>query len=161
MGHDTLNWTLRRKTDMKTKIIAAMLTALVLPAAAACSPATETAAQEASIEVAIDEFQNATDITREVAVAEGGTLTLTLGSNPTTGFSWNEAAQIADPTVLQQTSSESLPAEGQGMVGAPGAQVWTFKALKKGTTTVSLDYSRPWEGGEKGVWTFELAVTVK
>jgi len=63
--------------------------------------------------------------------------------------------------VLQQTGSEMQPAQAQGMVGAPGAQVWTFKALKKGATTVSLDYSRPWEGGEKGVWTFELTVTVK
>jgi len=147
---------------MKTKLMAAALTALVLPVVAGCSPVSgDTPAQEASIDVAIDEFEQAKNITREVVVAEGGTLTVTLGSNPTTGFSWGEAAQIADPMVLQQTGSESLPGEGQGMVGAPGAQVWTFKAVKNGTTTVSLDYSRPWEGGEKGVWTFELTVTVK
>jgi len=24
-----------------------------------------------------------------------------------------------------------------------------------------MEYSRPWEGGEKGVWTFNLSVTVK
>ena len=35
------------------------------------------------------------------------------------------------------------------------------EALKKGTTSLSLEYGRPWEGGEKGVWTFELIVTVK
>ncbi|MFC1983316.1 protease inhibitor I42 family protein, partial [Chloroflexota bacterium] len=45
--------------------------------------------------------------------------------------------------------------------GTPGQEVWTFKALKKGTTTVFMEYSRPWEGGEKGEWTFNLTVTVK
>jgi len=147
---------------MKTKLIAAALTALVLFVVAGCSPVSgDTPAREASIEVAIDEFEQAKNVTREVVVAEGGTLTLTLGSNPTTGFSWGEAAQIADPTVLQQTDSQTQPPQAQGMGGAPGAQVWTFEALKKGATTVSLDYSRPWEGGEKGVWSFELTVTVK
>jgi len=24
-----------------------------------------------------------------------------------------------------------------------------------------MEYGRPWEGGEKGVWTFNLTVTVK
>jgi len=45
--------------------------------------------------------------------------------------------------------------------GTPGKEVWTFKTLKKGTTEVSMEYSRPWEGGEKAEWTFDLVVTVK
>lgn len=146
---------------MKTKLIVAALTLTILPVAVACSPAEASPAAEASIDVSIDEFEQASSITREVTVAEGGTLTVSLGSNPTTGFTWDQAAQIADPTILQQTGSELLPAEGQGLVGAPGTQVWTFKALAKGTTTVAMEYSRPWEGGEKGVWTFDLTVTVK
>jgi len=147
---------------MMTKLMTAALAVLLLPMALACSPVSgDTPAKEASIEVSIDEFEQAKNVTRDVVVAEGGTLTLTLGSNPTTGFSWPEDAEVADPAVLLQTGSEMQPAQAQGMVGAPGAQVWTFKALKKGATTVSLDYSRPWEGGEKGVWTFELTVAVK
>jgi predicted secreted protein len=43
----------------------------------------------------------------------------------------------------------------------PGQGVWTFKALKAGESTISLDYSRPWEGGEKGEWTFVLNVVVE
>lgn len=147
---------------MKTKLIVMALMLTVLLVAVACSPVSGASpAAEASIDVSIDEFEQANDITREVTVADGGTVTVSLGSNPTTGFSWDEAAQIADPTVLQQTGSERLPAESQGLVGAPGTQVWTFKALTKGTTTVSMEYSRPWEGGEKGVWTFDLTVAVK
>jgi len=47
------------------------------------------------------------------------------------------------------------------LVGAPGKEVWTFKALKKGTTKIAMEYSQPWEGGEKGGWTFNLTVVVK
>jgi len=157
----TTERTKRREVTMKTKLIVTALMLTVLLVAVACSPAGASPAAEASIDVSIDEFEQANDITREVTVADGGTVTVSLGSNPTTGFSWDEAAQIADPTVLQQTGMEMVPAEGQGLVGAPGTQVWTFKALKTGTTTVAMEYSRPWEGGEKGVWTFDLTVTVK
>jgi len=147
---------------MKTRmtVTAAMVT--VLLAVGACSPTVGASpAKEANIEVTIDEFMNTQNVAREIELPEGGVLTVTLGSNPTTGFSWNETAQIADATVLQQTESKVLSAEDKGLVGASGSQVWTFKALQKGTTTLSMDYGRPWEGGEKGVWTFALTVTVK
>jgi len=45
--------------------------------------------------------------------------------------------------------------------GTPGEEVCTFKALKKGETTISMEYSRPWEGSEKTTWTFVLTVVVK
>jgi predicted secreted protein len=45
--------------------------------------------------------------------------------------------------------------------GTPGQDVWTFKALKAGESTVSIAYSQPWEGGEKGTWTFVLSVSVQ
>ena len=45
--------------------------------------------------------------------------------------------------------------------GTAGQEIWTFKALRPGTSTISMDYSRPWEGGEKGEWTFKLTVVVK
>jgi inhibitor of cysteine peptidase len=103
-------------------------------------------------------------ISKEVAAAVGDSFTVKLCSNPTTGFQWSESAQISDPTVVQQMKHESLPPETEateGLVGAPGNEAWTFKALKKGTSTISLEYGRPWEGGEKGEWTFNLTVVVK
>jgi inhibitor of cysteine peptidase len=146
--------------NTKVTVTAAMVTVLVV--AGACSPASgASAAKEANIEVSIDEFTNTQHIAREIEVPDGGVLTVSLGSNPTTGFSWTETAQIGDPTVLQQSESNFLPPENEGLVGASGTQVWTFTALKKGTSTISMEYGRPWEGGEKGVWTFELTVTVK
>ena len=141
-------------------VTAAMLT--VLLAAGACSPASAALpTKDANIEITVDEFMNNQHIARQVEMSEGGVLTVTLGSNPTTGFGWADAAQIGDETVLQQTESTFVSPENEGLVGASGTQVWTFSALQKGTTTINMAYGRPWEGGEKGVWTFELTVTVK
>jgi len=36
-----------------------------------------------------------------------------------------------------------------------------FQTLEPGSSTIYLEYSRPWEGGEKGEWTFTLDVVVK
>jgi len=96
-----------------------------------------------------------------VAAAAGDSFTVTLCSNATTGFKWSESAKISDPAVVQQIGHEFVSPKAKGVVGAAGKEVWTFKALKKGTSTISLEYSRPWEGGEKGEWTFNLTVVVK
>jgi len=46
-------------------------------------------------------------------------------------------------------------------VGAGGKEVWTFIALKAGTTTLSMEYSQPWEGGQKGANSFNVTIVVK
>jgi len=122
---------------------------------AACAPATGT-----SVNVSCDDLENQQFISKQMTVTAGNTFTVTLCSNATTGFQWSESAQISDQTVVQQTGHEFVSPENTGLVGAPGNEVWTFKALKKGTSTVTMEYSRPWEGGEKGTWTFNLTVTV-
>ena len=82
-------------------------------------------------------------------------------SSPTTGFWWSELAEISNQTVSKQTDHRYEPAEEKNIVGGAGQEVWTFETLKEGITTVSMEYSRPWEGGEKGEWTFNLTVVVK
>ncbi len=142
---------------MKSKLILIGVVAVISILLLACSPA----AKQASVEVPLDDFTSQNHISREVTVNAGDSFTLTLGSNPTTGFTWPDEAQIGDQTVLQQTAHDFILPGEEGVVGAPGKEVWTFKTLKKGTTEVSMEYSRPWEGGEKGVWTFSLTVVVK
>jgi inhibitor of cysteine peptidase len=88
-------------------------------------------------------------------------LTVTLCSNPTTGFQWSENAEISNPQVIAQTEHKFLTPEEKNIVGGAGQEVWTFSALEPGQTSVYLEYSRPWEGGEKGEWTFTLTVIVK
>lgn len=99
----------------------------------------------------------------EVEVAAGGSITVMLESNPTTGFQWSEEAQISDTEILKQVGHEFIGPESEPPPppGTPGQEVWKFEALKQGTATIYMEYSRPWEGGEKAEWTYTLAVTVK
>ena len=113
------------------------------------------------IEISCDEFATQKNITMEVEISHPSSQIVSLCSNPTTGFQWTESAQISDETVIYQYEHNFVSPTEEGVVGAPGKDVWTFKTLKQGTSTISLDYSRPWEGGEKGEWTFTLIVTVE
>jgi inhibitor of cysteine peptidase len=115
---------------------------------------------QASVNLTCGDFASQNHIIRQLSVKAGDSFTVTLGSNPTTGFQW-ESAIISDPGVLTETSHQFVGPEDENLVGAAGRDVWTFRALKKGTSTISIAYSRPWEGGEKGVWTFTAVVTVK
>jgi len=139
---------------MKSKLVlmcAMVATSLSL---CACSPA---------IDVSCDDFMNLQHISQEVEVTVDGSFTVTLCSNPSTGFQWSESAQISDQTVLQQTAYEFVPPTDGLLLapGTPGKEIWTFQALKKGDSTVSMEYSQPWEGGEEATWTFNLTVTVE
>ena len=120
--------------------------------------------KQVSVEVSNADFQTASAsnggvVSKAIEVASGDFLVVTLWSNKTTGFSWSESATISDPGVLQQTNHEYV-APQTGLMGAAGKEVWTFKALKMGTSQVSMEYSRPWEGGEKNTYGFLLTVTV-
>jgi len=125
------------------------------------------------VTVSIVSFTAYQHISREVELAAGDSFTVTLGSNRTTGFQWSESAQIDDQSVLEQQAPQIddqsvleqqahrfVPPE-EDTPGAAGKEVWTFKALKKGSTEVFMEYSQPWEGGEKAEWTFRLVVVVK
>ena len=147
---------------MQSRLTLICATVALLLTLCACSPTTEVSAPEqATVEVSCDDFTESQHINREVEVAVDGSLTVTLCSNPTTGFQWLESPQIGDQTVLQQTAHERISPESEPPPGTPGQEIWTFEALKKGTTDVSMEYSRLWEGGEKGEWTFDLTVVVK
>jgi inhibitor of cysteine peptidase len=141
---------------MKAKLIMVGLMVVTVMALLACSATPK----EASVQVSTDDFMNQKNISQQVDVPNGGSLTVTLGSNPTTGFKWSEEAQVSDSAVLKQMEHKYVAPDGK-LMGAAGDEVWTFKALKKGVATVTLEYSRPWEGGEKGEWTYTLTVTVK
>ena len=146
---------------MKSKLILMCAVVAISLCLFACLPAPK----QVSVEVSCDDFMKLKHISQEVEVAVDDSFTVTLCSNPTTGFLWSESAQISDQTVLQQTGHEFVPPEAKGdkppAPGTAGKEIWTFKALKKGKSTISMEYSRPWEGGEKAEWTFALTVVVK
>ena len=148
---------------MKSKLI---LTCAMV-AISLCLFACTLAPKQVSVEASCDDFMKLAPvcaISKEIEVPVGGSLTVILCSNPTTGFQW-ESARISDQTVLQQVDHEFEAPEYTGNrsppPGTPGKEVWTFKALKEGKSTISMEYSQPWGGGTKAAWKFVLTVVVK
>jgi len=142
---------------MKLKIIPVFALLTLSLWIVSCTPVTSPVT---SLDISCDDFRAQQHISKEVTAAVGDSFTVALCSNATTGFQWSESAQISDSTVVQQTDHKFVSPDTE-LVGAPGKEVWTFKGLKKGTSTISLEYSRPWEGGEKGEWALNLNVVVK
>ena len=124
------------------------------------SPAPTTPApQTKTLEVSYDDLLNQKQVRRDVSLAVGDTLQLTLGSNASTGYQWAADARIGDSSVLTQTGHRTV-APTNAKPGASGTEVWTFSALKPGTTTVATSYGQPWPGGATDAWTFTADVTV-
>lgn len=74
----------------------------------------------------------------------GQTFIITIGSNHTTGYQWNFAAPI-DKKILEFIGSRYIPPK-KNLPGAGGKEEWSFKAIAAGTTTIMLEYMRPWAG---------------
>lgn len=80
---------------------------------------------------------------------------IALESNHTTGYSWHlvsaEGEEAAfDSEVLELVSTE-YEAPDSDLMGAPGEEKWTFKAIGNGRTHLHFAYVRPWEvGAEMG-----------
>jgi inhibitor of cysteine peptidase len=147
----------KESRNMKTRIMMVFAVLAVSLFLVNCAPVSTLK----SMEVSCDTFSAQSHVTKQAEVGVGDTFTVALCSNASTGFSWSEAARISDSKVVQQVEHKVIPPGQTGLVGAAGQEAWTFKALKQGTSTISMEYGRPWEGGEKGQWTFELAVSVK
>ena len=132
----------------------------IMPASLlSCAPAT---GEAVTVSVTCDQFSKQKAITNDMDVRVGNTISVNLCSNRTTGFSWSEQARISDPQVLEQTGHDFIaPAKDTKMVGVPGTEVWTFKALKPGKSSIYMEYSQPWQGGQKAAWTYGLNVLVK
>jgi len=124
--------------------------------------ATASATGETRLSITCDEFAAAQDpvsgkapVQREVWIRVDSTVTFTLCSNASTGFSWR--ALKYDHAALALKKHWSAPPKTP-LPGAAGTQGWTFTVLRATTSTVSVQYSRPWTGGEKAAWTLTLKV---
>ncbi len=91
-----------------------------------------------------------TDLNKPLQVqADQDEVTLRLPANRTTGFSWYLVG--VDREVLSpEKMSYEAPNAKNGLVGAPGVSVWTFKVNDDNMTvptvsTIKMAYMRPWE----------------
>jgi inhibitor of cysteine peptidase len=78
-----------------------------------------------------------------IVVDAGEEFAIVLESNPTTGYQWQISGDY-DEKVVELEKSEFKRASDD-RVGAGGKEVWTFKALEEGFTSLSFKYLRPWE----------------
>ena len=79
----------------------------------------------------------------DIKAAAGKEFTITLDSNRTTGYEW-QLAKPLDENIVRLAKPEYIPASTK-LCGAPGKEVWKFKAIKPGKTTIYFKYIRPWE----------------
>lgn len=112
----------------------------------------------AIVSIECDEFMEQKNVSRQIEVWPAYAVTVFLCSNPSTGFSWSESAVISDQSVIKQKYHEFTAPEDP-RPGAPGQEMWQFRALEKGTSTIKMEYSRP--GKDEPEWTFTLTVLVK
>jgi len=85
-----------------------------------------------------------TDPGHTVNIGVNQQFVIALGSNPTTGYSWQESHDQAMLELVEKTYRPGEEAK-QGVVGAGGVEYFRFKAVKAGQTEVTLVYQRPWE----------------
>jgi inhibitor of cysteine peptidase len=141
---------------MKSIVFFGLVCVLVLPLImAGCGSGTKT-----TIDLSLDDFAAQNNIVKNITVSPHGVITVTLGSNGSTGYQWGDAV-IDNADQLEQTSHNSVAATQTNLAGAPGKETFTFLAKVAGSATIKLSYGRPWEGGEKGTYTLTINVTIK
>ncbi len=77
-------------------------------------------------------------------VKSGKKFTLSMKSNPSTGYRWvwaNKAEAAADSVSYEFVADENK----SKMMGAGGTDTWTFKAKAEGADSLVFLYVRPWD----------------
>jgi serine/threonine protein kinase/predicted secreted protein len=99
------------------------------------------------------------DSEKTIRLRPGGILSITLDSNPSTGYSWE--VDSIDNQVLDQVGEPEFKPDGNAP-GSGGKVSLKFIALKPGETILRLVYKRPWEQSPQiGVMGFEVMVIVE
>ena len=86
----------------------------------------------------------AANSTSEVAVAADAMIEVHLESNPSTGYRW-ELSAMSTPDVVELVDRSFEQSGSDEVEGAPGTEVFTFKAASAGAGVLRLEYLRPWE----------------
>ena len=97
-----------------------------------------------------------TDPSQGIEVGVGGQFIIVLESNPTTGYKWEANF---DNSLLKLVKSDYKQSDAKaGIVGAGGKEYFTFEALKKGDTKITMTYKRSWETGSAEQKVFSVSI---
>ena len=76
------------------------------------------------------------DSAKQLEAAAGNEFKIILNSNPTTGYHWEVMGEL-DTSVIEFVS-KNYKADGLQTAGSGGKDVWIFKAIAAGETTITL-----------------------
>lgn len=93
-----------------------------------------------------------------VDLTVGGTATIELEGNVTTGYTWT-VSQEPDAAVVKVVSNEYVAPEG-GAPGAGGHQKVVLEGVSAGTTTLEMIYAREFEKDQPPAETATFPITV-
>ena len=100
----------------------------------------------------------ANDTGHVIPIALDHVFTITLQSNPTTGYTW---VLSFDPEGVITTKPKEFTSAPNPGVGVGGTSSWRMKANSVGTSTLTCKYLRPWEKGEKPARELVYTFTVR
>lgn len=98
---------------------------------------------------------------KSVAVKTGQAVVVSLRGNPTTGYSWALAGIDGKSVALDGKIEYQEDPHLDARVGVPGMFEARFKTLEPGSSTVRLEYRRPWEKNQKPAKTFQVTLAVE
>jgi predicted secreted protein len=81
------------------------------------------------------------DKKENINIRRGQKFTITLESNPTSGFKWLPSFDGSIISLLSCNSQSSTATR----VGGSGKDIFTFKAVNSGETVLKMVYKRSWE----------------
>jgi len=97
-----------------------------------------------------------------IEMKEGQTLVLSIGGNPTTGYTWE--VESVDQNILQSAGEADYSTDFKlrpGMTGVGGTYKFKFTAVSAGVTPLKLKYWRTFEPENPPVEMFEVKVVVQ
>nr|WP_217444740.1 protease inhibitor I42 family protein [Brevibacillus sp. HB1.2] len=97
--------------------------------------------------------------TYTLQVQEGHLFTITLVANPSTGYQWDLSNPV-DARFLSLHANHFVPPPSPARIGQEGHQVMSFQALRRGMTSISMKYCRPWDSGDCGEFVFYVVTIV-
>jgi inhibitor of cysteine peptidase len=85
---------------------------------------------------------------QEIDIDVGKEFVIALGSNPTTGYSWQADFDEAMLELVSGEPTYEADETDEPVMGAGGVEYFRFLALEVGETEITLTYERPWEDGD-------------
>lgn len=93
-----------------------------------------------------------------ISMNNGEAFDISLESNKSTGYGWS--AVVTDPAIVGIEGNDYVQPETHVM-GKGGNEVWHFRGIMQGETTINFNYARPWDKDTPPAKTLTFTVSIK